>query len=121
MKHLQADLSTYASKAQQPPPYAKYLVCAYIYSFGEVTTKWFSPTIFTRNVRPLSDFTPIDLNRMRTDFTYYHTHINSYRTSYTVVSLDKLEAYTAYFLEHPSDTSHPLYAQCVDTYPEYFL
>lgn len=117
MKHLQADLSTYT---RRPKPYhprdnpLRSLV--YTYYNSKVTSKWTSTTEYFRTYSSLSNFTPIDAQRAYYDFNYFYSI-----TLHTVVTINKLEAWTAYFLEHPSDTSHLMYKQCLNAFPEYFL
>lgn len=130
MKHLQADLSTYSHRynATPPrhasPPTPQWLDAVTIYTYDswgaqdKVTTSTHSFKAFLSMRIPLATFVA-DLDRHYTTPQYSPGML--FRISHAVVTLDKLEAWTAYFLEHPSSTSNIMYKQCLDAFPEYFL
>ena len=123
MKHLQADLSTYAVKhPSYHPKHDSNMALVYTYQYDQVKSKWTKLSTYRKHQRSLDSFTPIDTNRMNKDFIYYFSCLEDLKAAtHCVVTLDKLEAWTAYFMEHPSTTDHIMYKPCYDAYPEYFL
>ena len=124
MKHLQADLSTYAKPKLRycHPRDNPSMALVFTYQCGKVKSKWTKLSTYRKIQCSLDGFTPVDNYRLQTDFIYYHSYVSKITSpSHCVVTLDMLEAWTAYFLEHTTDTTHIMYRPCRDAYPEYFL